>query len=377
MTPTEPPPGSGGPQQPSGPTFESLTLDPPALSLVVGGTAALVATPRDRAGGALSGAPAPNWSSSGGAVSVSAGGVVTAISAGTATVTATMSHLGETRTASAQVLVSGGATQSTATVRGIHHGFSPQSVTIAAGGTVTWVMDDDEHDITWDSIAPPGGNIPRPDRGERISRTFPAPGTYTYRCAHHHSRVEAGSVVVQGVGVPEFTAVTVSPNPASVAVGGTVQLVATPRDQFGAPLSGAEPAAWSSGDPTRATVSGSGVVTGVAAGTATISASIQRNGVTRTGSVTVAVGGSGQPTTASVRTVERTFSPSTVTIARGGSVTWQFDDMHNVTFSGSGPTGGNIGNTSSGAVTRQFPGTGSFPYTCTLHNGMNGTVIVQ
>jgi plastocyanin len=119
-------------------------------------------------------------------------------------------------------------------------------------------------------------------------------------------------------------------------------------------------------------------VTGVAAGTATITATVTHAGVTRSGSSSVTVGTVTVPTTATVTaTTDRTFSPRTVTIAAGGTVTWQFTSTHNVTFSGSGPTGGNIPNTSTGSVSRQFTAAGSFGYECSLHSGMTGTVVVQ
>ncbi len=65
--------------------------------------------------------------------------------------------------------------------------------------------------------------------------------------------------------------VTVSPATASVAVGGTVQLVATARDAGGQILTG-RTITWSTGNAGVATVSAQGVVTGIAAGTAGITA---------------------------------------------------------------------------------------------------------
>src|SRR6266536_1376640 len=61
--------------------------------------------------------------------------------------------------------------------------------------------------------------------------------------------------------------VTVSPAPASVTVGQTAQLTATPKDASGNPLAG-RVVTWSSSNTSVATVNGSGLVTGVAAGPA-------------------------------------------------------------------------------------------------------------
>ena len=65
--------------------------------------------------------------------------------------------------------------------------------------------------------------------------------------------------------------VTVSPAAASIALGQTVQLTATPRDSQGNALAG-RVVAWSTSDASVATVSGSGLVTAVAVGGATITA---------------------------------------------------------------------------------------------------------
>ena len=67
---------------------------------------------------------------------------------------------------------------------------------------------------------------------------------------------------------PVLTSVVVTPDSSNIQVGQTVQLSAALRDQNGAPMSGT--ASWSSLDGAVATVSGSGLVTGAAAGTARI-----------------------------------------------------------------------------------------------------------
>lgn len=73
------------------------------------------------------------------------------------------------------------------------------------------------------------------------------------------------------------------------------------------------------------------------------------------------------------------FSPASLTITPGGSVLWRFESggPHNVTWSGTAPSGGNIGNTSTGDVSRTFGTAGTYSYQCTNHPGMNGTVTVR
>src|SRR5207302_119598 len=71
------------------------------------------------------------------------------------------------------------------------------------------------------------------------------------------------------VTLPPVSAVSVSPPSATVSVGQTAQLTATPKDASGTPLSG-RAVTWSSSDTTIARVSGSGLVTAIATGSATI-----------------------------------------------------------------------------------------------------------
>ncbi|MFN2563480.1 MAG: plastocyanin/azurin family copper-binding protein [Gemmatimonadaceae bacterium] len=83
--------------------------------------------------------------------------------------------------------------------------------------------------------------------------------------------------------------------------------------------------------------------------------------------------------TATVTTPGETFSPSNVTIAPGGTVTWQFSGArHNVTFQGTAPTGGNVPDQEPGtSASRTFTAAGTYNYSCTRHSGMTGRVTVQ
>src|SRR5207248_4646611 len=78
--------------------------------------------------------------------------------------------------------------------------------------------------------------------------------------------------------------VTVSPTAAGVTVGATTQLTATPKDANGTALSG-RVVTWATSNAAAATVSASGLVTGVAAGSATITATSE--GQSGTAAVTV------------------------------------------------------------------------------------------
>src|SRR5690242_17222490 len=86
------------------------------------------------------------------------------------------------------------------------------------------------------------------------------------------------------------------------------------------------------------------------------------------------------PTTATVQaTPALAFTPGTVTIARGGSVTVAFGSVaHNLYFD-NGPSGApaNIAGTNSNVdKSLTFSTAGTFVYNCHIHPGMHGTVIV-
>src|SRR5678815_3844724 len=68
----------------------------------------------------------------------------------------------------------------------------------------------------------------------------------------------------------EVASLTLSETSATLVPGSTVSLAATPRDAAGAAVSVA--VTWNSSDITKASVSSAGVVTGVAAGSASITA---------------------------------------------------------------------------------------------------------
>jgi hypothetical protein len=95
------------------------------------------------------------------------------------------------------------------------------------------------------------------------------------------------SVTVTATAEPVAT-VEVTPGSVNLVVGGTVQLTATPKDAAGLPLNG-RTITWGTNASGVATVSGSGLVTAMGAGPATITATSEvKSG---TASVTVTTGG--------------------------------------------------------------------------------------
>jgi plastocyanin len=98
------------------------------------------------------------------------------------------------------------------------------------------------------------------------------------------------------------------------------------------------------------------------------------------GSSTNSGGGSASTATASAGSVSmagRAFSPSTITIAAGGSVTFHNDDdrAHTVTANDGAFDSGTIAE--GGAWKRTFKQAGTFAYLCAIHPEMTGEVTVK
>jgi plastocyanin len=77
--------------------------------------------------------------------------------------------------------------------------FSPATLTIGVGDTVTWRNADDRpHTVTSESGVFDSGNL---DEGVGFSFTFSEPGTYTYRCDYHPDM--QATIVVEAAAAPE------------------------------------------------------------------------------------------------------------------------------------------------------------------------------
>ena len=272
----------------------SVAVTPNASDLVVGQTAQLKAEPRDASGQPLTGRTVVWTTSAPNVASVSSTGVVTAIAAGSATISATSE--GKPGTATVNV-----APKPVSAVV-----ISPGQASVVAGQTVQLNA----------QVTDAQGNVLS---GRPISFTSSAPAVATVSASGLVTGVTPGSATITATSegktgtatvtvtpVP-VTSVVISPADPTITVGQTLQLDVTVRGPANQELTGRS-VLWSSGAPTVATVSPTGAVKALAAGTAIIFANVE--GVIGSTSVTVR-----QVAVGSV-----VVTPSTASVAVGGSV---------------------------------------------------------
>ncbi|OZG53569.1 Bacterial Ig-like domain (group 2) [Pseudoscardovia radai] len=327
-----------------------VTISTDSLKLVEGqnGTLTASVTPSNATDKTIT------WESSDPSVATVNGGIVTAVKAGTATITAKSSNgksatctvtvnpatvpvTGVSVTPSIKSLYVGDATQLTATV-------SPSNAT---NKTVTWTSSNP-------SVATVDANGIVTARAQGTASISAKAGSYT---AYSTINVTAKTVAVESV--------SVSPATVGVKVGAATRLTATvlPANATDQSLT------WISDNQSVATVDANGVVTGVKEGTAKITA-FTKNGVSGEATVTVSAvsvpvtGVSLSPSNPSV--VEGATTRLTATVAPANatdqSLTWISDNQSVATVD------------QNGVVTGVKKGTAKI--TAFTSNGVSGTVTV-
>ncbi len=89
-----------------------------------------------------------------------------------------------TQTKTAQTSSSTAATEGSVTIR--DYAFSPNTIKVKVGSTVTWTNQDDvRHDVTPDQETDDFEASNLLDKGESYSVKFTKPGTYSYYCSPH------------------------------------------------------------------------------------------------------------------------------------------------------------------------------------------------
>jgi uncharacterized protein YjdB len=244
----------------------AVVVAPATASIEAGATLQLSATLRDPQGKPITGRSVA-WSTSDQAMaSVSAQGLVAASAPGSARITATRE--GKSGTAVITVVPAPVAlVEVSPSVLGLTVGRSDR-VSIA-------VKDSRGHPVT----------------GRNVEWTSRAPGIATVKPSGEVSAVSAGSTeivaTVEGksatvkVNVIEVqvASVQLTPNSSAIKVGEKIKLMAEPRDERGSSLTG-RAVSWASSKPGVATVSPDGTVTGLGAGNAIISATVEGKKVT-------------------------------------------------------------------------------------------------
>ena len=234
----------------------SVEVSPSAETIAVGATLQLTAEAFDANGQAVAGAEF-SWESSDASVAtVDATGLVTGIAEGTATITASAGSAQGT----AQITVV------TAPVVSVE--VSPSAETIAVGATLQLTAE--AFDANGQAVA--GAEFSWESSDASVA-TVDATGLVT-GIAEGTATITASAGSAQGtaqitVVTAPVVSVEVSPSAETIAVGATLQLTAEAFDANGQAVAGAE-FSWESSDASVATVDATGLVTGIAEGTATI-----------------------------------------------------------------------------------------------------------
>src|SRR5205823_762908 len=271
----------------------SVTVSPATASVQAGQTLQLTATPKDANGSALSGRTVTWTTSNVGVATVSSTGLVSGVAAGSATITA----VSEGQSGSATIAVTApasapgtvgdlavaAATDSSVTLRftevdGGTGGPASYDIRYAAGSTLSWGAN---------TTTVNKGTCAAPVAGTAVgaSRTCTVLGlasstTYSFELVAFRGTLGANAVfgalsnsttATTSASTAPVASVTLTPSPANVGIGAILQLTATLKDAGGNVLSG-RTVTWAS-DNTDIATDGSAVhVTGVGAGSATITA---------------------------------------------------------------------------------------------------------
>jgi len=315
----------------------SVAVNLSSSSLNVGQSTQASVVLRDAAGNVLSGR-AIAWSSAAPSLATVTGtGLVSAIAAGSATIVATSEGI----TGSATVVIAGGTAQPVATVT-----LSAISTSMFVGQsqaiTVT-LRDAQGNALTGRTIGWSSSNLAAVTVSPSGQVQAVGAGSATIT-ATSEGKSGAIALTVTAAPVVPVSTVSVTGTATTLTVGQTTQLSATPRDGHGVALTG-RTVTWSSSSPATASVSSTGVVTALAAGTVMINATI--DGVVGSMALTIS------PVAGTVVSVRVTLTSSAVSLGQttqasavaldasgntvsGGSASWTSSNSAVATVSASG-----------------------------------------
>jgi len=148
-----------------------------------GNTATLAAVGKDQDGLTMAAGSASFSSDNDAIAGVGTDGTVTAVAAGTAIITASMTAGAVTKTGTATVTVQVAPVSAAVTTPTL--AFTPATVDVRAGGAVMWTFGSTPHTVTFTTGGAPA-DVPQLQDGS-ASRTFPTHGSFNYHCSIHPS----------------------------------------------------------------------------------------------------------------------------------------------------------------------------------------------
>jgi uncharacterized protein YjdB len=257
-------------------TLVSIAVTPAIPSIVVGATQPFVATGTFSNGTSADITSTVTWTSASPLIgSILPSGVATGIAAGSSTITASLS--GKTGTATLNVTA-------IATLASI--AVTPATAGVLVGGTQNFVATGTFTDGTtanisntaaWSSGTPSVGTVSSTGTAIGVA----AGSTLITASANGKSGNATLTVTVPA----SLVSIAVTPATSSIAIGGTQAFLATGTFSDGTTANITGTSVWSSGSPLIASVSASGVATGISAGTSLITAT--SNGKSGTANLTV------------------------------------------------------------------------------------------
>jgi uncharacterized protein YjdB len=305
-----------------------VALNPSAV--LVGQTAHATAVPEDSLGNPLSGRTVTWQSTNSNVAVVTSAGDVSAVAAGTTSIKGTS----EGKTASAALTVSAPAPVPVATVS-----VSPTSSSLQVGATAqlsATTRDANNNVLTgrvigWSSANTGIASVSSSGLVSAISA-----GT-TQITVSSEGQSAIATITVSATAPVPVASVSVSPTAPSLQVGATVQLSATTRDASNNVLTG-RVITWSSANAGIASVSSSGLVSAISAGTAQVTVTSEGKSAIATITVTAPApppppppGGSNEPTGLTAIS-DRPFNSTTSTYTAGEDGWWDNDNGGGMTI---------------------------------------------
>lgn len=185
--------GNDDPVTPPAPALTTLTVTPATASIAVGATSQLTVAALNQTGAPFAGAIVSYTSGTPANVGVNAAGLVTGVAPGTSIITVAATAGAVTRTATATITVTAPLT-ATVVSGAAANTFTPNDLTIAIGGMVTWTFGARPHNVIFNAVTGAPANVATTTNAS-VSRTFPTAGTFPYLCNLHAGM--SGTVTVR------------------------------------------------------------------------------------------------------------------------------------------------------------------------------------